>query len=176
GVSQSVASGDQGEPLGRAADRDANRLGDGVAQGRQGGAPAAARSRGRRVLPRADSRDRRAAGARGHSPRWRAESEPRCPAADARKRFLRRPATSDIARFLGAQQRATFSYADVGATRGLIPPHYTVDHHRVALGRGQAAFDRAVAALRRWEMFNLDWVAVEPRDTPLEYGRDVAVV
>ena len=89
---------------------------------------------------------------------------------------LRKPEAGAISQFLEAQRHTTWSYEHVGATRGLIPTEYAVDHNRVQLGRGSRIFERAVDALRRWEMFNLGWVTLEPRDTPLEHGRDVAVL
>ena len=89
---------------------------------------------------------------------------------------LTRPTAARIAEFLAAQACATFSYAEVGATRGAPPPRYTVDHNRVRLGSGIDVFDRAAAALRRWRMLSLGWAAVNPPATAIEPGRTVAVV
>ena len=75
---------------------------------------------------------------------------------------LTRPDARDVAGFLAAQRDAPFSYAEVGATRAAPPGGYTVDHHRVRLGSGPAAFARAVDALRAWRMAALGWAVIQP--------------
>src|SRR5207247_2335105 len=59
-----------------------------------------------------------------------------------------------------------------------VPPAAgeVVDHHRAELGRGAAAFERACAALRRWEMFRLGWVELHPADAPIRAGTTVGVL
>src|SRR6185295_11836659 len=68
------------------------------------------------------------------------------------------PSDDHIRRFLDSQRDLPFSYPDVGASRDIPPASYNVDHNRIKLGSGQATFQHAVAALRRWEMFNIGWV------------------
>ena len=63
---------------------------------------------------------------------------------------LTRPTDDQIAAFLITQRRLTFSYDEIGSTRGVPPPGYVVDHNRVRLGEGRSTFDRAVAAVRAW--------------------------
>ena len=58
----------------------------------------------------------------------------------------------------------------------LRPQGYTVDHHRGCLGTGHATFLAGCAALRRWQMFNLGWVSVQPPHTPIAEGQVVAVL
>jgi uncharacterized protein (UPF0548 family) len=89
---------------------------------------------------------------------------------------LTRPSALRIAAFLAAQENAPFSYAEVGATRGVPPPHYTVDHNRIRLGFGIEVFERATAALRRWRMLSLGWATVHPPETAIVAGRTVAVI
>jgi uncharacterized protein (UPF0548 family) len=88
------------------------------------------------------------------------------------------PSTERISRFLDAQRDAPFAYDDVGATRGegRVPAGYTVDHNRVRLGEGRETFDRAVAALYEWKMFDLGWARVVPEGAPVEVGTTVAVL
>ena len=57
--------------------------------------------------------------------------------------------------FLHSQRDQTFSYPEVGASRHNSPAGYTVDHHRVRLGRGAEDFARAEESLHRWRMFEL---------------------
>jgi len=74
---------------------------------------------------------------------------------------LRRPTGDQIGAFLAAQAVGPFSYAAVGGTRaGACPPRFNVDHNRIQLGSGEAVFVRAVAALQRWAMFDLEWVTL----------------
>ena len=44
------------------------------------------------------------------------------------------------------------------------------------LGEGGETFDRAVAALRAWKMFDVGWVRILPAAAPLEVGTTVAVL
>jgi uncharacterized protein (UPF0548 family) len=89
---------------------------------------------------------------------------------------LIRPSNEQIAEFLATQRGLTYSYVDVGATRGAPPPGYVVDHNRARLGAGGDTFDRAVAALRTWRMSSLGWTSVYPPGAPATEGTDVAVV
>jgi uncharacterized protein (UPF0548 family) len=88
------------------------------------------------------------------------------------------PSTERISRFLDAQRDAPFSYDDVGASRedATVPAGYAVDHNRVRLGEGRRTFDRAVAALYAWKMFDLGWARVVPAGAPVEVGTAVAVL
>jgi uncharacterized protein (UPF0548 family) len=88
------------------------------------------------------------------------------------------PSTQRISRFLDAQRDAPFSYDEVGASRGdaKAPAGYALDHNRVRLGEGRETFDRAVAALYAWKMFDLGWAGVVPEGAPIEVGTTVAVL
>ena len=66
---------------------------------------------------------------------------------------LKKPSEAQIIQYLMAQRRERFSYEIVGATQGNNSHGYCVDHERVILGRGQDAFDRAIASVREWKMF-----------------------
>ena len=95
----------------------------------------------------------------------------------ARTFLLGAPSDDSLRALLAAERDRPFTYADVGATRdGAPPPGYAVDRNRVRLGEGAATFERAVAAMRRWTMFDLGWVRAFPRDAPIETGAAVAVV
>jgi len=89
---------------------------------------------------------------------------------------LIRPTDSEIAAFLATQRELTFSYGEIGATRGLPPSGYVVDHNRARLGVGRDTFDRGVAALRAWRMSSLGWTRIHPAGAPTTVGTDVAVV
>ena len=89
---------------------------------------------------------------------------------------LRKPSAESIRPFLEAQAKLPFSYAAVGATAETPPAGYVVDRTRIKLGEGEAVFRSAIAALRRWEQFNLGWVEAWPADTPIQKGEVVAVM
>lgn len=85
------------------------------------------------------------------------------------------PSDEDVARFVASQRELPFTYSEVGATNADLPTNYTVDHNRIQLGNGEATFRRAVDALKKWRQFELGWVAIVPRDVPIETGATVAV-
>jgi len=89
--------------------------------------------------------------------------------------LLRKPTEEEIRQFISAQHALAFSYPEVGATQTEAPPGYTVDHNRIKLGDGEDTYRRALDALRSWKHFELGWVTIVPRNTPVETGRAVAV-
>jgi uncharacterized protein (UPF0548 family) len=88
------------------------------------------------------------------------------------------PSPQRISRFLDAQRDAPFSYDEVGATRegAKTPAGYAVDHNRTRLGRGRDTFEKAVAALHSWNMFDVGWARLVPANAPVEVGTTVAVL
>jgi uncharacterized protein (UPF0548 family) len=89
---------------------------------------------------------------------------------------LHAPPRAQIERFLEEQGRLPFSYPAVGATRTAPPAGYDLDHHRVRLGAGQAAYRRACSALDRWQMFDIPWVQLCWPTVPAEPGACVVVL
>jgi len=90
--------------------------------------------------------------------------------------LLTKPSEEQIRNIIAAQRNATFSYPDVGATSGTLPARFRVDHNRVRLGAGEATFNRAVVAVKRWEMFNLGWVQLCWPDASIAVGTTVAML
>lgn len=67
--------------------------------------------------------------------------------------LLRKPTADDIHHYLLAQRSVRFSYSEVGDSRGEdCPRGFQWDAHRVELGFGDVAFERACDAIRQWEM------------------------
>ena len=89
--------------------------------------------------------------------------------------LLRKPSPAAVRDFLAGQIGLEFTYPAVGATASVPPAGYVVDHTRIKLGEGEAAFRSARAALERWDEFALGWVDAGPRDTPIRAGAVVAV-
>ena len=91
--------------------------------------------------------------------------------------LISKPDEKTVHRFLARQMGSTFSYPEVGASRSAnVPAGYNADHNRVLLGHGNAAFERAKDAVREWKMFDIPWVRLCFPDTPIEIGRDVAII
>jgi uncharacterized protein (UPF0548 family) len=89
---------------------------------------------------------------------------------------LRKPSADAMRRFLVRQVNLPFTYQAVGATAETPPAGYVVDRTRIKLGEGEPIFWSAIAALRRWEQFNLGWVEAWPSDTTIRLGEVVAVM
>lgn len=89
---------------------------------------------------------------------------------------LRRPDAATIAAVLAAQRALPLDYRDPGGSRAGAIAGYPVNHFRLRLGTGDALYARAVAALRRWAMYDLPWTEVHPRGAPAEAGRDIVVL
>ncbi len=91
--------------------------------------------------------------------------------------LYRRPRDGEIEKFIAAQAGRPFSYKDIGATRDCpAPAGATVDHNRILLGHGGAVYDKAIDALRRWQMFALTWVTLCSSAAPIEIDSTVAVI
>ncbi len=92
---------------------------------------------------------------------------------------FRRQTEGAVVIFLREQDASgQFSYAECGATRDneARPAGYTVDHNRVRLGTGEAAFAAACAALRAWRMFPAAWTTILPEAAPIRTGQTVAML
>ena len=89
---------------------------------------------------------------------------------------LRKPSAESIRRFLSEQSKLDFTYSAVGATAGIPPAGYVVDHTRIKLGDGEQLYEAAKGALRRWDQFRLGWLEAGPQESPIKKGEVVAVV
>jgi len=90
--------------------------------------------------------------------------------------LLTKPSREQTQNVIAAQRNLPLSYPEVGASNGTIPAGYKVDHNRVRLGAGPATFDRAVAAIRRWDMFDLGWMQLCWPEAPIASGATVAIL
>src|SRR5829696_8351274 len=89
----------------------------------------------------------------------------------------RQPTTNQVTAFLATQDGATWSYAEVGASRHNAerPRGYDLDHNRVRIGEGEPDYAVACAAIRQWRMFPAPWTRIAPRDAALQIGETVAM-
>ena len=89
---------------------------------------------------------------------------------------FQKPAVDSMRRFIAEQAKLDFSYSAVGASAATPPAGFVVDRTRIKLGEGEAVYESASAALRRWDHFKLGWVDVWSPETPVEAGEVVAVM
>ena len=67
-------------------------------------------------------------------------------------------------------QQTPLGYAEVGATRGALPPAYHHVQERARLGTGPAVFASATAALLRWEVQRRAGLRVTPSAPAVDEG------
>src|SRR6478735_2847942 len=89
--------------------------------------------------------------------------------------LMRRPSRKTIDRFLLDSQELPLSYGPIGIVREKTARH-DVDHAVVAIGRGEADFARARAALAGWKQFDIGWTEPFPTQAPIVAGTVVAVL
>ena len=88
--------------------------------------------------------------------------------------FPRRPSARDIDRFLSQSRELPLSYSPVGlADTGQAG--FDRDEQISIVGRGEAAFTRATAALSEWRHFDLGWVELFPKGASIAPETVVAV-
>jgi uncharacterized protein (UPF0548 family) len=90
--------------------------------------------------------------------------------------LLREPTSQQIREFLESAPALPLSYAEVEATRGKAPAGYKIDHNRVMLGTGAAAFQLAITAMKGWKHFDLGWAKLSPENAPIVAGSVVAIL
>jgi uncharacterized protein (UPF0548 family) len=83
--------------------------------------------------------------------------------------------TSDLERFAARLNESTFSYDPIGATQGDFPAGFDQHTVRVPLGKTEAAFQAAQAALEQWSQFDTGWTRLFPPTPPIEPSTNVAV-
>ncbi len=89
---------------------------------------------------------------------------------------LTTPSADEIRRFILKQNDSGFSYPEVGASATAAPTTgYKVDRNRIQLGRGEMTWQRAVQAIRTWQMFIMSWVSLYWPSAPIQAGTNIAV-
>src|SRR6185436_16353285 len=82
----------------------------------------------------------------------------------ARAMFLaHRPSTRELQKFTEDSRALPLSYSQIGMAQD-EPRSFDIDETTEPIGRGNADFGRAKAALAGWKHFEFDWVEVFPRN------------
>jgi uncharacterized protein (UPF0548 family) len=69
------------------------------------------------------------------------------------------------------------TYQDIGATiKGIRPSGFRHDHYEADIGRGAAAYERAVAGLRQWKAHTARGIGVYPEGVEICMGATVIVM
>ena len=89
--------------------------------------------------------------------------------------LARRPSPEQIDRFLRESQDLPLSYCPTGIVKGDAVRQDLVEA-TVAIGHGEADFQRARAALMTWKQFDIGWVETFPGHAPVAVGTVVAVL
>jgi uncharacterized protein (UPF0548 family) len=90
--------------------------------------------------------------------------------------LLTHPSEARIARFLQAARAGSFSYSQVGMTKeGAAPAGFDCDHNRFRLGSGASVYERAIRAVRRWQMFAIPGAQLCWPSATIEAGTTVAI-
>ncbi len=91
--------------------------------------------------------------------------------------LIRKPDKQLIRQVIESQSRHGFTYSAVGATKdGQHPNGFIVDHNRICLGSGLAAFDAAKLALRNWQHYKFDWIELHRSDEAPAQNQNVGVL
>jgi uncharacterized protein (UPF0548 family) len=90
---------------------------------------------------------------------------------------LRAPDSEHLSHFLARERTSPLTYAEVGAS---FDPELPAGYHHVRagtdLGRGDAVWDRACAAIRAWAAHRGAGMTVVPADAPIAEGTTVGVL
>lgn len=91
--------------------------------------------------------------------------------------YFSKPDRTVIEEFIVGLGASELTYRERGFTaRGEGPPAYTVDHNKIPLGNGDESWEAAKSAIRNWKMFDFEWVELCWPETPIQTGRDVAIL
>src|SRR5688500_16744588 len=90
--------------------------------------------------------------------------------------LLTRPSKTLIQKFIDGCGHDDLSYKEVGSSISSSASNFNVDHNRIHIGTGSADFEAAKTAVRNWKMFEMPWIELCWPDTPIETGKNVAVL
>ena len=83
---------------------------------------------------------------------------------------LTKPSGDRLGSLVDRDAMSQLTYTQVGATLTTLPVGWSTDERQVVLGKGEETYSHAVEALKRWDQFDLDWVAPLSTEVPLREG------
>jgi uncharacterized protein (UPF0548 family) len=90
---------------------------------------------------------------------------------------LRKPGKERIDQWLDEQQQRELNYPEIGGSRDpSLLRGYNIDHYSIQLGQGEAAYERAVAAVRELHMWDFDWIQLCWPTRPIAVGTVLATL
>jgi uncharacterized protein (UPF0548 family) len=89
--------------------------------------------------------------------------------------LMQRPSTTQVERFLDRSRTLPLSYGPIGLVAQAAGVN-RLDEQVVAIGHGEADFERARTALMKWKHFDIGWVEAFPKEAAIEKGTVVAVL
>lgn len=87
---------------------------------------------------------------------------------------FRRPTPQELAAVARSNAQEPYTYLQVGASASRAPRGWLSTSGSVVVGSGPAAFTRASAALRSWEILSLPWIVRMPAESPPRPGQVLA--
>lgn len=91
--------------------------------------------------------------------------------------LLHRPTEDEMHRYVAEREDAPLTYPEAGASLGTdAPAGYLRNYACARLGAGEATFRRAVEAVRRWAMYDMEWIRVLRAAAPVEPGGTVGIL
>lgn len=90
---------------------------------------------------------------------------------------LSKPNAAQVDAFLEKAKGTPFTYTAIGQSKQQAwVKGYNNDFNRILLGKGKQVFQAACEAIRTWQMFPGDWAWIEPVNTPIAKGQDLAMI
>jgi len=89
--------------------------------------------------------------------------------------WIRKPGPDRLAALLEEQSALPFTYPEVGATAGELPPGSFPLRESIAVGNGNQIFERAADAIRAWAAQHAAGFELLPATPPLEPGQTLVL-
>lgn len=86
------------------------------------------------------------------------------------------PSPEQLYTFLKQQEKDSFSYTEIGATKNPKVIGYDNDEATTLLGEGDAIWEAAKTALQNWQHFPTSWTKIHAEYTPPQKGQTVLVL
>jgi uncharacterized protein (UPF0548 family) len=90
--------------------------------------------------------------------------------------YLSKPSERTALAHIERQRHLPYSYTEVGHSQHDVSVDgFDNDFNHCEIGRGEADWEAAKAAIRAWRMFPGGWACIHPTHTPIRVGETVAM-